>query len=736
MAAVIGALRAELSASIAKFMSDMGTASGGVAKFASKFDQVGRRMQGVGTALTVGITAPFAALISQAVPAAVEASEASAQVEAALRSMGNASGRTKEQLDASAEALMRMSTFDDDEILRKVTANLLTFGQVSGEQFDRAQRAVVDLATRLNMDLQPATLLVGKALNDPIQGLTALRRTGIQFTEEQQAMIRQMTAVGNVAGAQGIILGELERQFGGSAKAARDAAPGSDLINSWDNFKETLGAIVLNVLPPLTDFLNKILEGFNNLSPGMQTFALGAAAVAAAVGPVLVVLGTLISTIAGLIPLFTAGGIFASGGAMAGVGAIFAGIAAAIGPVILIVGALVAAFLLFKDDLIPVFNAFKAKFSEVLGPQFGELIATARQALTELWEGPLGQGIRAVIGFLGDLLAAFASVLGEGIIRILNVAIQYFTGFFENVQNGVRLIAALLRGDWAAAWDAAKAIVQTTVRTLLNILDALVPGAVDAMRRLYEGVRDWLQARLVGIFTGVIDKIRETGDAFFRLYDRVVGHSYIPDMVIGIAEWMGKLPEVMVRPAEEAADATASAFESGAERVTDAVETMATDAAETTTDVWKKATEEIGSNLADMIRQGEVSLNGLLAMAVEVLSKIGSDQFGGINFGGGGGGSSGGFDLGKMISDGLGKIISGFRANGGPVMAGRSYIVGENGPELFTPNSSGGITANEAAGGPVVVNINGVQDPTAWRKSRVQLAAEIGRAVATGRRGM
>lgn len=44
----------------------------------------------------------------------------------------------------------------------------------------------------------------------------------------------------------------------------------------------------------------------------------------------------------------------------------------------------------------------------------------------------------------------------------------------------------------------------------------------------------------------------------------------------------------------------------------------------------------------------------------------------------------------------LSGLFGGFRAEGGPVSAGRSYIVGERGPELFTPGASGQITSNEA----------------------------------------
>ena len=62
---------------------------------------------------------------------------------------------------------------------------------------------------------------------------------------------------------------------------------------------------------------------------------------------------------------------------------------------------------------------------------------------------------------------------------------------------------------------------------------------------------------------------------------------------------------------------------------------------------------------------------------------------------------------------GFGVGIQGARASGGSVMGGGSYLVGERGPEIFTPSSSGMITANGAIGGnTITVNVQGA-DPQA-----------------------
>ena len=74
----------------------------------------------------------------------------------------------------------------------------------------------------------------------------------------------------------------------------------------------------------------------------------------------------------------------------------------------------------------------------------------------------------------------------------------------------------------------------------------------------------------------------------------------------------------------------------------------------------------------------------------------------------------------------FGRIVAGARAGGGPVMAGGSYLVGENGPEIFTPSSSGSITPNGAIGGAnITVNVSGA-DPNAVVRALQQYVRQSG----------
>jgi hypothetical protein len=300
MAAVIGALRAELSMGVAQFEGDAGKAAAVVEKMAARMQKSGERIAKVGQRLTLAVTAPLVLFAKTAYDASKESAQALGQVESALKSMGNQSGKTAQQLQASAKGLQNSSLYDDDEILRKITANLLTFGNVQGKVFDDAQQNILDMSARLGEDLQSSAIRVGKALNDPINGLTALRRVGVQFTDQQKEQIKGWIATGQGAKAQAAINAELAREFGGAAKAMRDATPGAKTVQSWRDFQETVGKIITEVLPPLTDFLNRVLDGFQALSPEMQKGVVIFAAMAAVVGPILVVFGNLISLIGGI----------------------------------------------------------------------------------------------------------------------------------------------------------------------------------------------------------------------------------------------------------------------------------------------------------------------------------------------------------------------------------------------------------------------------------------------------
>ncbi|WP_066526710.1 phage tail length tape measure family protein [Erythrobacter sp. CCH5-A1] len=759
---LIGALRVTLGIDTAAFEQGLGAAQKKLNTAGATMQAFGSRLTGIGQTMSVAVTAPLVAFGVSAVQAANESAAALAQVNAALDSMGPVAGKTSEQLQKAAEDLQHLSTFDDDDILKSVTANMLTFGNISGEAFDRAQLAVVNLSARMGTDLQSATLMIGKALNDPVKGLAALGRAGIQFTADQKALIKSLVEGGDAAGAQAIMLTELERQFGGAAKAARDAAPGSDTVDAWREFQETVGAIIVQVLPPLTDILTGVLDSFNNLSPATQGFVVGFAAVAAAAGPVLMIVGSLVSA-AGSLTIAFAPAIAAAGGVGAALGA--AALAAA--PFVAAGVAVAAAWYAFGDKIGPVLEALKTKFQEVLGPKLQSLFNTVKTTLTDLWNGPFGEAIRVVIDVLGDFGAAYTSVLGEVLLRILSALVTAVENSFRIIGDVFRVIGALLRGDFAGAWNAVKELVSNVVNGWIAVLNSLAPEAVAAIRALVAGVQEWIGRRLTAVWDKAKEVIQSLGDKFKWLWDVVVGNSYVPDLFDGIQREARRFMPEFVTPLMSGIDAVAGSFagldftmpplsvpdfqppandnpgqdESGvllpgndpASDMREAFRRSFSDGIKAALDgdlkgFFQSWFEGAGNRAMENI------LNAASDALFDLLTKV---------LGGAGGAGSG--DLGSVFTSVFSSIFG--RASGGPVLANKPYIVGEKRPELFVPSTSGRIVpnmnelgrrgANDGLPPSMSFNFYGpVTNPQEVRRSAAQAGAHLLRISAAGKRGV
>jgi len=191
------------------------------------------------TALSVGaLTLGFKKLV--AVTERQQAAEK--QLEQRLKSTGHAAGLTSKEIKNMASSLQEVTTFGDEAILEGQNL-LLTFTNIGKDVFPNATEAMLNMSTAMGQDMKSSAIQLGKALNDPIQGVTALQRVGIQLSETQKEQIKNFMKTGDVASAQNIILGELEKQMGGSARAATETLGGAlkQLGNLFGDLVETMG---------------------------------------------------------------------------------------------------------------------------------------------------------------------------------------------------------------------------------------------------------------------------------------------------------------------------------------------------------------------------------------------------------------------------------------------------------------------------------------------------------------
>lgn len=223
----------------------------------SVFGSLGKTIGGLGPA-TIAAMAGAAVLGSakKSIDAWRESEKAVAKVEQAIKSTGSAAGLTLEQLKAEATDLQHSTLFGDEQILNDATAQLLTFTNIAGDNLTRTQKVALDLSTVLDGDLKSASIQLGKALNDPVANLSALSRSGIQFSADQKAVINELATTNRLAEAQGVILKELERQYGGQAEAAARADGGyTQLNNSVGDLFEAIGSWLSG---DSSDFINDL----------------------------------------------------------------------------------------------------------------------------------------------------------------------------------------------------------------------------------------------------------------------------------------------------------------------------------------------------------------------------------------------------------------------------------------------------------------------------------------------
>lgn len=568
---MIGTLLEKLFVSVgvdlSGFGSELQSATGEVDKAANdmkrSFADVGRSWQQTGTnmmkagaVMTGAITVPLVLFGRHAAQAAIDAEEMqsafnvvfgdmAADVNKWAETTGNAMGRSTQEMQRGAltfqelfgKALDPAQAAEMSKQFAVLTQDLASFKNLSNEV------AQQKLFSGLTGEAEPLRA-VGVFLNDAAVEAKLLemgiQRVNGKFTDQQKILGRAALIREQLAQADGDVM----RTSDSTANRIRASQ------SAWEELSITVGTTLIPALSPLIGIVSDLLTGFNQLDPGVQTFIIGALAAAAALGPIITVIGGLVTAAGALIPLL----------GTAGAGGAFAALGAAVLPVTAVVAGLVAAWMLFGDKIGPVLTELWAKVQEVLGPKLMALVETVKGGLTALWQGPFGDAIRMVITILGEFGAAYTSVMGEALIRIISAAVDLISGAFTTIVNAIKLVVAVLTGDWAGAWEATKALVSGVVTTLLNVINSLAPGATAAMRALYDGVKTWIWDRLNAIWEGVKTKIDTVKGWFFGLYDAVVGHSYIPDMVDEIGQNMARLQSLMVDPARAATTTTREAF--------------------------------------------------------------------------------------------------------------------------------------------------------------------------------
>jgi vacuolar-type H+-ATPase subunit E/Vma4 len=197
-----------------------------------------------------------------------------AQTTQTITSMGNAANISAAEVEALAGRLESLTAVEAESIQEGANL-LLTFGNIRDELgegndiFSQTTEIMVDMGVALKKGPVETATMLGKALNDPIQGLTALRRVGVSFTEQQIAQVKAMQESGDLMGAQKLILAELQKQYGGSGAAFAKTFTGQLQLMSHE-----LGAIgeeaTMAVMPALQMMVEQLRELIPVIGPQLK----------------------------------------------------------------------------------------------------------------------------------------------------------------------------------------------------------------------------------------------------------------------------------------------------------------------------------------------------------------------------------------------------------------------------------------------------------------------------------
>lgn len=203
-----------------------------------------------------------------------DAAKGAAQTASVLKSMGAGAGVTAKGVSDLAGQIQGYSGQTDDSIVASENL-LLTFGNLKNgvgegnDLFNQATKITADMAQTFGGSASDSAVQLGKALNDPTKGISALSRVGVSFTAGQKAQIKAMQEGGDMAGAQKVILGELTKEVGGSAKAFGESLPGQ-IEKAKRKFEDIAQAVVTRLIPAVMSAGKWVSD---NLVPKLRTAA-------------------------------------------------------------------------------------------------------------------------------------------------------------------------------------------------------------------------------------------------------------------------------------------------------------------------------------------------------------------------------------------------------------------------------------------------------------------------------
>ena len=572
-----------------------------------------------------------------------------------------------ESLIASADKLGKQTLFNDEDF-RKAFKLLTSFRTIGVSSYERVGTVAADMAQILGQDVSSVMLQVAKALEAPEVGLTALQRSGTRFTDQQKEQVKAMVAAGKTAEAQRFILTELERQYGGAAKAAGSAgfAGAMDSLGeSFRDFQETIGRVIE---PLATGFVKALTASIEWMNAGYQAVL----KLMKAFSP----LGELLDSL---------GVNWENFGKAADLA----------GKVVSIVA----------NDVAYIINQMAQVVADVLGGLFSGIGQFFSGIVDSSAKGMKGV-VQNVVSGIRAIRNAIASLINSAPPAMLSKLLGFDVG--KTLTAPIGGIASGIEGAFNYGSSVLKRAQGLDFGTGGGYQDIVGTGTPDPTQQGGSGsTGSSKRAKEVKEEIDALDLLGQTFNGLTATLEDFSGWRW--EEILGGPEQIAEIDSNL----QGLADGIGSSF---GNLFSDLVKGNKT-AAEAFKDFFNSILDSLVSVAAKMIAQ-------YIAIGI-------AKSFAGLGGGGGFGVDSTGL-AGPSSPFGSfpGLAIGGAYANGGSPPVGLPSLVGERGPELFVPKTSGTIIPNDAlgGGGDTVVNIN-ITGGTTGSGPNQEEAAKLARMV-------
>ena len=568
-----------------------------------------------------------------------------------------------QKLQKAADELGKATLFDQEDFDRGF-ALLTSFTSIGVDSFERVASAAADVAQITKQDVNSSLLQLAKALQDPVRGLTALSRSGTTFTEQQKEQIKALVESGQQLKAQDLILREIEKQYGNAAKAAGDAGYAGAVDSLGESFRDFQERLAKGVEPAVTTALKSLTDVFDVISKIPEP-----------VGKAALGIGALTAAVYGLNAAILANPYLAAAAGLAAIAA-----AAVVGTqkvqrfaeVVKITGNTVEELDKETQEVQEELKRFRDQLDAG-----GRRALIAKEKVKQLEEALEAiEGRREIIFDLKvDVPFPNFDKMGPGFQEELDRLLGNTKDKPTQKKGGARdpLADRIKAGQELLLQQSRTLELAGQENDFQRELLQIQYDRDDAAKKIAETTAAGQQAELLAN-NQLIASNRASAAAIDYALARTAEAVQEQQRLVSIRQ---KAQEDFKQFFQNELEKEAATMNKVFESIGQSIETGIVDSLTAAVDGTKKLADVAADTLRNVA-------NILLQFGV-------STALGGL-------GSTGGI---------LGKLFGGGKAKGGSVSAGRSYVVGEKGPELFTPGRSGSIAPSGSFGGAkVTVNVD------------------------------